>query len=654
MKFTDKSTMNNETNEFLSDWTPADDGGFLDSILNMETDLLSDFGQSTTTATDIDLNSDIMDICKDSDNLFNNLDDFPNYFKEEPIFSSGASDSGLSSDNLDVDINQDYDLLSSCLSSPISTHSDKFEPQLASIVKVEPDEVPSVTRDIQPTQNQPAKPVRQTKREIQRPQKYNDSALPVKATKNSRNSSGSNAKNSTQNGNNNNSNKASNKKNDQKVLTVKAGAGVTKQRSILVPVSAQNIKEFHTIKIVKSNSSQLKSPNIKAVAANLLQKSKQGLLNKNIYIPKEELAVDDTYNSQHETDDDYTFEEVFHQSNVVTSSGKERDYDDHNDDSGSDSGNQQPNANGQYPKLILTAEEKRLLAKEGISLPTNYPLTKHEERELKRIRRKIRNKISAQDSRKRKKEYIDGLEERVKQCSEENQHLMKKIKILQSQNHDLMSQMKKLQMLLSRSTSKTSQPATCLMILLLSMALVALPNMKLGQNKSADLASILSEDTVAQQNRRNLLFDFKESSQTCDDIEVMDDEVYCTIPNEHNYVESTIKYDDMHDEFSAKRARNLVDYDIDVDDNWNKKTDKFDMEAKKLQEMRKMNEEIRILEEVLKTNQESQKNEWDPPYEDPKIMAKNKTDFIADVAGEIMATNSIINIAHTNIQKNAS
>lgn len=158
----------------------------------------------------------------------------------------------------------------------------------------------------------------------------------------------------------------------------------------------------------------------------------------------------------------------------------------------------------------MTDEERRLLAKEGVELPTHYPLTKHEERELKRIRRKIRNKISAQDSRKRKRVYMDGLEDRVRKCSDENMNLQKRIRLLETENKSLLSQLKRLQSLLTGQTAgsppalpsaanatgttttatiqngketpatsnTTTQPATCLLVLMLSFALFLLPNLK--------------------------------------------------------------------------------------------------------------------------------------------------------------------------------
>ncbi|XP_059845539.1 cAMP responsive element binding protein 3-like 3 like isoform X1 [Hypanus sabinus] len=129
-----------------------------------------------------------------------------------------------------------------------------------------------------------------------------------------------------------------------------------------------------------------------------------------------------------------------------------------------------------FEELILTDEEKRLLSKDGVQLPTCLPLTKSEERALKRIRRKIRNKQSAQESRKKKKNYIDGLESRVVACTVQNQELQRKVQHLENQNMSLIEQLRKLQALVKHTSTKSANISTCIMVFLLSFTLIIFPS----------------------------------------------------------------------------------------------------------------------------------------------------------------------------------
>ncbi|KAL4658932.1 cyclic AMP-responsive element-binding protein 3-like protein 3-B isoform X1 [Arapaima gigas] len=129
-------------------------------------------------------------------------------------------------------------------------------------------------------------------------------------------------------------------------------------------------------------------------------------------------------------------------------------------------------------ELVLSEDEKKLLAKEGVTLPSQLPLTKFEERILKKIRRKIRNKQSAQESRKKKKEYIDGLESRMAACSAQNQELQRKVFQLEKHNVSLMEQLRRLQALVMNSSNKVAQTGTCILVLLLSFSLILIPSLQ--------------------------------------------------------------------------------------------------------------------------------------------------------------------------------
>jgi len=118
----------------------------------------------------------------------------------------------------------------------------------------------------------------------------------------------------------------------------------------------------------------------------------------------------------------------------------------------------------QNDKFQVTAEEQEVLTREG------WELT---EKNLKKARRKIKNKISAQESRKRKRDYVNNLEERISDFTSENQQLKRDLEKERSEKKTLMSQLRELQAVVgsrfqSKNTKSTgTQTSAAVMVVLL-------------------------------------------------------------------------------------------------------------------------------------------------------------------------------------------
>ncbi|XP_045145122.1 cyclic AMP-responsive element-binding protein 3 isoform X2 [Echinops telfairi] len=152
-------------------------------------------------------------------------------------------------------------------------------------------------------------------------------------------------------------------------------------------------------------------------------------------------------------------------------------------------------------RLMLTDEEKRLLEKDGLTLPETLPLTKcsaadapppvfsqKEEQILKRVRRKIRNKKSAQESRRKKKVYVGGLESRILKYTAQNLELQNKVQLLEEENLSLLGQLRKLQAMVIQISTQSASSSTCVLVLLFSFCLLLTPAMYSSEVKGSQPA----------------------------------------------------------------------------------------------------------------------------------------------------------------------
>lgn len=127
------------------------------------------------------------------------------------------------------------------------------------------------------------------------------------------------------------------------------------------------------------------------------------------------------------------------------------------------------NTNAKAVSVDLTPEEQEVLSQNGWD-PTDP-------KNLKKARRKIKNKISAQESRRRKRDYVSNLEERLSNCSAENNQLKKELEKEQADKKSLLCQIRELQQVVNQRfqgknvKTATTQTSAAVMVVLLCMTI---------------------------------------------------------------------------------------------------------------------------------------------------------------------------------------
>jgi hypothetical protein len=115
-----------------------------------------------------------------------------------------------------------------------------------------------------------------------------------------------------------------------------------------------------------------------------------------------------------------------------------------------------PNESTDISAVTLTRDQTLCFSSEDFDMFVEEitrvrPLTYAEEKELKRQKRLIKNRESAQASRQRKKSYIDELEAEIKKLKQENTLLSSQVHGLSSENKGLREELQKIQTLLKKT-----------------------------------------------------------------------------------------------------------------------------------------------------------------------------------------------------------